>query len=51
MKNQDPEKSKILEAVKEEVEEEKKSEVLRPTSSNCGSYCSGDNYCSDWHDA
>lgn len=45
--------SNILSSVKKEVKKEKAMREKHPrkTSSACGSYCSGDNYCSDWHDA
>jgi len=51
MKEQKLHGSKILAAVKKEVKREEKNTASRQTSNNCDSSCSGDNYCSDWHDA
>ena len=42
---------KIIEAVKKETERDKKNVALQQTSNACDSKCSGDNYCSDYHDA
>lgn len=46
-------KPKILSAVREEVKKEMavREKHSQKASNACDSYCSGDNYCSDWHDA